>query len=92
MQYFSFRTSTWSLLPSDCDGAAPPAGAPNYFLATYNGSGGGNTDLDIYQFHVDWVTPTNSTFTGPLLLTTPSFNEPNSIPQLGPPQNFRCNC
>jgi hypothetical protein len=82
MQYFSNPTSTASFLPSDCDGIFPPVGSPNYFLATYNGNGS-NTNLDIYEFHVDWATPANSTFTGPLLLATPSFSEPNEIPQLG---------
>ena len=82
MQYFSNPTSTASLLPSDCDGVFPPVGSPNYFLATYNGNGS-NTNLDIYEFHVDWATPANSTFTGPLLLATPSFSQPNKSPQLG---------
>ncbi len=83
MQNFVNPNTTWSLLPSDCDGAFPPAGAPNYFLASYNGFGGGNSDLDVYEFHVDWVTPANSTFTGPLLLPTPVFSTPNESPQLG---------
>jgi hypothetical protein len=74
MIYFSLGPAvTSSPLPSDCDGIAPPLAAPNYFLETYNSSGG-NTNLGIYQFHVDWGTPANSTFTGPLLLTTPAFN------------------
>ncbi len=80
---FLNSSSTWSLLPSDCDGVASPAGAPNYFLGTYSPFGSGNTNLDIYEFHVDWNTPANSTFTGPLLLTTPAFNMVNGIPQLG---------
>ena len=76
-----------TLLPSDCDGAAPPLGAPNYFLGTYNVNGLGNTDLDIYQFHVDWV-HLPSTFTGPLFLATPALNHVpgvrrQDIPQLG---------
>ena len=83
MQNFPLSSSTWSFLPSDCDGVFPPAGSPNYFLATYAPYSSGNTDLDIYQFHVDWTTPLNTTFTGPLLLTTPSFSQPNDIPQLG---------
>ena len=82
MQNFVNSSSTASLLPSDCDGAFPPVGAPNYFLATYSGNGS-NTNLDIYEFHVDWATPSNSTFTGPLLLTTPAFSQPTAIPQLG---------
>ena len=81
--YFSLSTSYWSFLPSDCDGAAPPVGAPNYFLETYAPYLSGNTDLDVYEFHVDWATPNNSTFTGPLLLSTPSCTYVNGIPQLG---------
>ena len=33
MQRSFLPTSTWSFLPSDCDGVAPPSGAPNYFLS-----------------------------------------------------------
>ena len=88
MQNFVLPSSTWSFLPSDCDGVFPPAGSPNYFLATYAPYNSGNTNLDIYQFHVDWTTPANSTFTGPLLLTTSAFSTPNSIPQLGTSQTL----
>ncbi len=83
MQYFSLPSTTWSFLPSDCDGALPPVGSPNYFLATYTPYNAGNSDLDIYEFHVDWTTPANSSFTGPLLLSTPLFSRPDAIPQLG---------
>lgn len=89
MQSFNPLTNPWSLLPSDCDGTPPPPGTPNYFLGTYHISGGsfsGNTDLDIYEFHVDWKTPANTTFTSfasRLLLTTPSFSQPAAIPQSG---------
>ncbi len=88
MQNFVLPNSTWSLLPSDCDGPFPPVGSPNYFLGTYDGFGFGNNNLDIYQFHTDWVTPSNSTFTGPLLLPTPSFSIPDDIPQLGTTQTL----
>jgi hypothetical protein len=47
------------LLPADLDGAtAPPAGAPNPFVAFGNDS----ASLDIWHFHVDFATPANSTF------------------------------
>lgn len=52
MQYFSNPNFTGIIIPQNCDGAFPPAGAPNYFCTTYNGYGAGNTNLDIYQFHV----------------------------------------
>jgi hypothetical protein len=53
-------TSTYGgLLPSDLDGsAAPPAGAPNVFVAFGNDS----ASLDLWNFHADFATPSNSTF------------------------------
>lgn len=63
----------FNLLPSDLDGnTAPPAGAPNYYLNIASQTG----NLNIWQFHVDFTTPTNSTFTGPTAITTAPFNEP----------------
>jgi hypothetical protein len=56
------------MLPADCDGPnAPPAGSPGYFYSFRDGGqsyfGSPPTDsLDIYQFHVDWGTPANSTY------------------------------
>ncbi len=56
---FQQGTSVGGLLPSDIDGlTAPPAGSPNYML--YYGT---NT-LNLFKFHVDFNTPTNSTFHG----------------------------
>ena len=61
-----FTGGTNLYLPSDLDGpTSPPAGAPNLFYtfkdATFHSL---PTDrLEIREFHVDWVTPANSTFT-----------------------------
>ena len=76
-------TGAWSLLPSDLDGSRlPPAGAPNYFLSlNYN-------SLDLWQFHVDWAAPANSTFTGPTNLPVAPFDEACCIPQLGTSQQL----
>ncbi len=52
-------------LPSDFDGLLPPpAGAPNYFVEVDKaGTISPNHDtLAIWQFHVDWANPNNSTF------------------------------
>ncbi|HEX7975350.1 MAG TPA: carboxypeptidase-like regulatory domain-containing protein, partial [Anaerolineales bacterium] len=53
------------MLPSDFDGLiAPPAGRPNtfaYFLATEFGDA--IDGLRLFNFHVDFATPLNSTFT-----------------------------
>src|SRR5579859_4147859 len=44
------------LLPSDLDGStAPPAGAPNVFVAFGNDS----ASLDLWNFHADFTTPVN---------------------------------
>jgi len=78
-------STTWSLLPADWNGStSPPAGAPNYFGQKHdNADYGGSDGFDIYEFHVDWVTPANSTFTGPTFLATNPFVKVNGIPQLG---------
>lgn len=47
------------ILPADIDGSAlPPSGAPETFIR-FPGTGTYTT----YHYHVDWVTPANSTFT-----------------------------
>lgn len=59
-----------ALIPSDLDGATlPPAGSPNYFMRhrddeVHNpGSNDTSQDfLEIWEFSVDFDTPTNSTF------------------------------
>ena len=52
------------MLPSDLDGPAPTAGAPNYFMEWDDSTWLGDpTDtLRIWEFHTDWTNPTNSTF------------------------------
>ncbi|MEI2621855.1 MAG: hypothetical protein V9G09_14115 [Candidatus Nanopelagicales bacterium] len=61
----------WSLLPSDADGSTPPPlGSPNYILGEHWSD---NTKLTMYKFHVDWATPANSTFTGPISLSVAPY-------------------
>lgn len=80
-QQFTLGSSFGSLLPSDLDGATlPPTGQPN-FVAEISTSA-----LRLWKFHVDWVTPANSTFTGPTNLTVAAYNQicpttRNCIPQ-----------
>ncbi|HEV2762020.1 MAG TPA: hypothetical protein VGV38_03415, partial [Pyrinomonadaceae bacterium] len=54
------------LLPSDLDGhRLPPAGQPNFFVGSMDNGGpyGAPQDaLNVFEFHVDFVTPANSTF------------------------------
>jgi len=59
-----------ALTPSDLDGmTSPPVGAPNYVMRqvdteAHSVSGYPTNDiLEVWAFAVDWVTPSNSTFT-----------------------------
>ncbi len=84
---FQLNTSFGGLLPSDLDGAtAPPAGSPNYFLDF------GFSALRLWKFHVDFVTPANSTFTGPTRIPvaffSPACGGGTCIPQLGTSQQL----
>ncbi|MGA3089990.1 MAG: choice-of-anchor D domain-containing protein [Terriglobales bacterium] len=57
-----------SLLPSDMDGTIPPAtGEPAFFMNF------GKNVIQLWRFHVDFSTPTNSTFTGPTILPVAHF-------------------
>ena len=81
-------------LPSDLDGPTPPpAGSPNYFM-TYDVN---PARLLQWQFHVDWTTPANSTFTGPVEIPVAEFindvcDDPNGrqqcVPQLDSPEKL----
>jgi hypothetical protein len=65
-------------LPSDIDGStAPPAGEPNFVL----GFDDDLAHLDLWKFHVDFVTPGNSTFTGPALIPVTPFVTANTVPE-----------
>ncbi len=67
MQCFAAGTNYDVLLPSDLDGLTPPPdGSTNLYLTL----GVDTTHIDAFAFHVDFVTPTNSTFTGPTHVTT----------------------
>ncbi|HEX4980771.1 MAG TPA: hypothetical protein VFV63_03695 [Ilumatobacteraceae bacterium] len=72
----------FSLLPSNArvQTGAPPAGRPNLFASVWCYL---NT-VDVWKFHVDWTTPTNSTFTGPTnSLTGSSWAVgPGTVPEL----------
>ncbi len=67
-QCFQLSSSFGGLLPSDLDGTtAPPAGSPNFFMNF------GANSLNLWKFHVDFATPTNATFTGPINIPVASF-------------------
>jgi len=85
---FQLSTSFGGLLPSDLDGStAPPAGSPNFFLNF------GTNSLNLWKFHVNFVTPASSTFTGPTNIPVAAFTVPCSgggacIPQPGTNQTL----
>lgn len=62
-------TSRFTLLPSNFRGTAPPVGTPNYFV----GESGTLFAWEVFKFHVDYVTPASSTFTGPTNVTQTAY-------------------
>ncbi|MBI3695565.1 MAG: hypothetical protein HY238_12095 [Acidobacteria bacterium] len=84
---FQLGNSFGSLLPSDLDGSTlPPAGSPNFFLSF------GTNSLNLWKFHVNFTTPSSSSFTGPTNLPVAAFNTAcnggSCIPQLGTSQKL----
>jgi uncharacterized membrane protein len=66
---FQQGTSVGGLLPSDLDGTTPPPpGSPDYMLFF------GTNNLNLFKFHVDFATPSNSTFTGPTVINVAAFS------------------
>jgi len=80
-------SASGAALPSDMDGATPPAaGTPNFIFAL----GGNGASLIMFKFHVDFTTTANSTLTGPTTIPVAAFNElcpgSNCVPQAGTTQ------
>ena len=79
------------MLPADLDGPAPPAGAPAYFVEMDDDAWGyaPSDQLQLWQFHSDWTTPSQSSFTRVAVLPTAPFdsdmcgNARNCLPQPG---------
>ena len=73
------------LLPSDLDGSnLPPSGAANAFAEF-------GSPMNLYDFHVDWTTPANTTFNKRSSLTVAGYttlcgNTRSCIPQPGTSQ------
>lgn len=67
-QCFQLSSSYNSLLPADFDGSIlPPSGSPNYLMNL------GTNSLNLWQFHVNWTNPANSTLTGPVNLPVAAY-------------------
>ncbi|MFL5734931.1 MAG: hypothetical protein ACJ78Q_17375, partial [Chloroflexia bacterium] len=63
-----------SLLPADFDGRLlPPSGEPEVFADV---DLNGQPNLNLYNFHVDWAHPSNSTFTLAARLPVTDLNAP----------------
>jgi hypothetical protein len=80
MVYFNQPSGTFSMQPADIDGPEPPAGSPCYF-----GYIRSNTqNFEVYEFDVDWTTPSNSAFTLVSTLDIAAYNgNLNGVPQPG---------
>lgn len=79
-QCFQLTVADSSLLPSDMDGSLPPpAGSPNHFLELDPAAG----SLRMWDFHVDWNTPANSRFSGPVLIPVAPFQTACGASKIG---------
>ena len=88
-QCFSTSNSFGGVLPASLTGALPPpTGSPEYVV----GLGASLSQLAYWKFHVDWATPSMSTFAGPTTLSTAAYSEACSggtcIPQAGTSQQL----
>ena len=84
MVWFSLPSSNeaFGMLPSDCDGAFPPYGTPNYFTYESNAS---SSHLAILEFQVNWADPGSSTLGNLLTIPVNTFSSGlgSGISQLG---------
>ena len=67
-----------SLLPADVDGGTPPPAGRDEFLVSIQNPANDLTTVtsdifNLWQFHVDWMTPANSTFALLPQLTVPTY-------------------
>jgi uncharacterized membrane protein len=87
-QLFQTSTAYGGLLASTLDGSRlPPAGSPNYVVAL-----GTTSSFVTWNYHVDWTTPSNSTFSGPTSLGVAPYSEAcgggTCVPQSGTSQRL----
>jgi hypothetical protein len=76
-----------SLVPADIDGTtAPPVGREEFMVSIQNPPNDGvsttSDSLNLWAFHVDWTTPSNSTFTEsslPVPTYTPGCYNPKNV-------------
>jgi hypothetical protein len=71
-QYHDTSSSYFALLPGNLRGALPPAGTPEYFVSQDQ-----SYYWDVFMFHVDWATPSSSSFSvAPTQVTQSSYGYP----------------
>lgn len=78
-----------SLIPADIDGTvAPPSGRHEYFVSIQNPSGTATTSttINLWNFHVNWTTPSKSTF-AQSTIKVPSY-EPGCYDVSNPADTF----
>jgi hypothetical protein len=74
--FFEASPSNSLMLPADIAGGTQPAtGEPEFFLDIAKATANLHTTLNLWDFHVDFSTPANSTFSGPTVLTVNGFTE-----------------
>lgn len=83
--YISESAGYSGLLPSNLLGPPPPNGTPNYFAAINPPN-----QFLTWEFHVDWINTSNSTFTGPKTTIVNSFTPVVGFlaPQQGDSENL----
>jgi hypothetical protein len=68
----------YSIQPSDLDGSAPASGTPNTFIMSFDdetwGTGTNSDGYRLWNFHVDFTTVANSTFTALPQMNAPEFD------------------
>jgi hypothetical protein len=73
---FGGNISLPTFVTSTLDGQTlPPVGEQMFYWELDQRPGTGKNNLNSFLFHVDWVTPTNSTFTGPVLNALPAYSD-----------------
>ena len=87
---FNVDANLGGMLPSHLSGSPPTAGTPNTFVEIDDNAWGYSPDqLQLWDFRVNWTTPTASTFTRNSTLGTVAFDSNlcgyarNCIPQKG---------
>jgi hypothetical protein len=63
------------MLPGDLTGPPPAPGTPNFYVRPVDGGlFGGSDRIEIFEFHVDWGVPANTTFALVQTLTPADFS------------------